>query len=351
MNKKFWLTGVIIIVLSGLLLQACSKNDGDDNQNANHNVQVNEENVGDQSDQAKEPDIVVAADGTGDFMTVQEAIDSAADDSADPVTIYIKAGTYKEKLWIEKPNIHLIGENKDTTILTFDDYNSKEKPEGGFYNTRDSASTTIRANDFYAENVTFENSAVVEKQAVAVYVKGERVTFYNVNFIGNQDTLFADRGRQYYKDCYIEGTTDFIFGGAAAVFENCTIHSKKASYITAADTFEEQQFGYVFLGGELTGDVEEGSVYLGRPWDSFANVTFINTTMGAHIKPEGWHNWGDEEKEKTARYAEFNSKGPGANPEARVSWSKQLTEDEAEKYTTENVLSGEDGWDPKALIK
>jgi pectinesterase len=201
-------------------------------------------------------------------------------------------------------------------------------------------------NDFYAENITFENSAGPVGQAVAMHVEADRVVFRNCRFIGNQDTIYTggEQSDQFFADCYIEGTTDFIFGAATAVFENCHIHSKKNSYVTAASTTEGKAFGYVFLDCKLTSDPDFKSVYLGRPWRNFAKTVFIRCELGDHIRPEGWHNWNKPEAEKTVLYAEYNSTGPGANPTARVTWSKQLNSTEAAQYSVCQIFGGSTEW-------
>lgn len=287
----------------------------------------------------------VAKDGTGNFKTIQEAVNAVRDLSEVQVPIYIKNGIYKEKLIIpaHKSKISLIGENKDKTIITFDDYSGK-----GAINTYTSHTVLIQGNDFNAENITFENSAGPVGQAVALHVEADRVVIKNCKILGNQDTLFpsADTSRQYYVDCYIEGTTDFIFGAATVVFERCHIHSKKNSFITAASTTENQAYGFVFLNCKLTADADFQKVYLGRPWRPFAKTVFINTEMGSHILPAGWSVWNKNENHKSTFYAEYGSKGPGFVKESRIDWSKQLTKKEAKKYTLKNIFSQGTSWFP-----
>jgi pectinesterase len=287
----------------------------------------------------------VAKDGSGDFKTVQEAVNAVRDLSEVQVSIYIKKGIYKEKLVIpaHKSKISLIGENKDQTIITFDDYSGK-----GAINTYTSHTVLVQGNDFRAENLTFGNSAGPVGQAVALHVEADRVVIKNCNILGNQDTLFpsADTSRQYYIDCYIEGTTDFIFGAATVVFERCHIHSKKNSYITAASTTENQAYGFVFLNCKLTADTAFQKVYLGRPWRPYAKTVFINTQMGSHILPAGWSVWNKNENHKTTFYAEYGSKGPGFLKESRIDWSKQLTKKEAKKYTLKEIFSQGTSWLP-----
>ena len=296
-------------------------------------------------------DFVVARDGSGDFITVQEAINAIPDFRKNTTKVYIKEGVYKEKLILpaSKTNVTFIGEDKKSTILTYDDYSQKLNKFGEEMGTTGSSSFFIFGNDFTAKNLTFENSSGPVGQAVAVRVDGDRVMFENCRFLGFQDTLYPHgrNSRQYYKNCYIEGTTDFIFGWSTAVFEDCVIYSKEGGhYITAASTEKDSPFGFVFINCELTGDAPKGDVYLGRPWRRYAQTVFINSRMGDHIKEEGWHNWNKPEAEETAFYAEFASEGPGAAPEERVEWAHQLTPKQAEKYSVENILRGEDNWDP-----
>lgn len=292
-------------------------------------------------------DMVVAKDGTGDYKYIQDAIDACRAFTPKHLTIFIKNGVYKEKLLIPAwvTDISLIGESVDSTIITFDDHAGKGK-----MGTFDSYSVRIQGNDIYLENITIENSAGSVGQAVALHIEGDRCMFSNCRFLGEQDTMFAsgENSRQYYLNCYIEGTTDFIFGPATAVFEDCHIHSKKNSYITAASTPEGAAYGYVFINCKFTADPEVDKVYLGRPWRDYARTVFINAKLGDHIRPEGWHNWGRPEAEKTVFYGEYGSKGPGANPIFRVSWSHQLAKEKLKEYTLDKIFRG---WDPRKLFK
>ncbi|MBT30271.1 MAG: pectin esterase [Thalassobius sp.] len=301
-------------------------------------------------DTSKKYDFVVAADGSGDFKKVQDAVNAVPDFRKNTTTIFIKKGTYKEKLVLptSKTNVTFIGEDVNTTILTNDDYASKKNVFGEEMGTTGSSGFFVFGDDFKAENITFENSAGPVGQAVAVRVDGDKVIFNNCRFLGFQDTLYphGDASRQYYKNCYIEGTVDFIFGWSTAVFDNCEIYCKENGYVTAASTLETTKFGFVFLNCKITGDADKDSFYLGRPWRPYSNVVFIDCFLDKQIKPEGWNNWGSEEKEKTAFYAEYNSTGPGANPSKRVEWAHQLTKEEAAQYTIENILKGEDNWVP-----
>lgn len=295
-------------------------------------------------------DFVVAKDGSGNFTTIQEAVNACRDYAERDYLIFIKKGVYREKLSIPtwKKRLAIMGENVDSTIITFDDFSGKIDSTGRKHNTFTSFTCQIAGNDIVFENITFVNSAGRVGQAVAAHVEGDRCVFRNCRFVGNQDTLFAsgENSRQYYVNCHIEGTTDFIFGAATAVFENCTIVSKVNSYITAASTLPNREFGFVFLNCKLLSDSAGRRVYLGRPWRLFAYTAFINCQMGEHIRPEGWHNWSKPEAEKTARYLEYNSTGPGANPGARVAWSRQLTEAEAKNLTSQVLLRGSDNWNP-----
>lgn len=298
---------------------------------------------------AAEPhyDFTVAQDGSGDFTTVQEAINAVPDfRKANRTTILIRKGNYKEKVIIPecKINLSLIGE--DGAVITYDDYASKLNRFGEEKSTSGSASCYIYAPDFIAENLTFENSAGPVGQAVACFVSGDRAIFRKCRFLGNQDTLYTYGypTRQYYEDCYIEGTVDFIFGKATAVFNRCDIHSRGKGYVTAPATPEDSRYGYVFHDCRLTAADGVENVPLSRPWRPYAQAVFINCELGKHISPAGWDNWGKASNEQTVNYAEYNSKGPGANPTARAPYSRQLTDPTPYAITT--VLAGNDGWNP-----
>jgi pectinesterase len=292
--------------------------------------------------QALAYDFIVAKDGSGNFSTVQEAINAVPDFRKNTTTIFIRNGLYKEKLVVppSKTFVKLIGENRDKTIITYDDFASKKNRFGEEIGTTGSSSVFVFADDFTATNITFENSSGPVGQAVAVRVDGDKVMFVNCRFLGYQDTLYphGERSRQYYKDCYIEGTVDFIFGWSTAVFENCDIHCKEKGYVTAASTHSDTRYGFVFIGCRITGGAAENTFYLGRPWRPYAKTVFINCYLDKHIKPEGWHNWNKPDAERTTYYAEYNSTGPGSNPAARIPWSHQLTDAEAGQYTLENIF-------------
>jgi pectinesterase len=299
---------------------------------------------------------VVAADGSGDFTSVQAAIMAVPDFREKETLIFIKNGIYKEKIILpeSKLKVTLIGEDPFKTILTYDDFANKPNRFGEAYGTTGSSSFFLFGHDFTARNITFENSAGPQGQAVAIRISGDRAIFENCRFLGFQDTLYAhgENSRQYYKNCYIEGGTDFIFGWSTAFFDSCEIFSKNGGqYITAASTIEGAKYGFVFYNCRLTGDAPEGKVYLGRPWRIHAQTVWINTEMGAHIRPEGWHNWNKPEAEATSFYAESGSYGPGANEVARVKWAKNLSREMADTYTAEAVLKGNDGWSPGKILE
>ncbi|WP_297094463.1 pectinesterase family protein [uncultured Draconibacterium sp.] len=287
-------------------------------------------------------DFVVAKDGSGDFTTVQEAIDAVPDFRKNRTTIFIKQGIYKEKLVLpaSKTLVTFIGEDLENTILTYDNFASKKNRFGEEMGTTGSTSFYIFGEGFIAKNITFQNSAGPVGQAVAVRIESDKVAFENCRFLGNQDTLYprGKNSRQYYKNCYIEGTVDFIFGWSTAVFEDCTIFCKTAGYITAPSTEENSKYGFVFLNCNITGDAPENSFYLGRPWRPYGKSVFIGCKLGKHIKPEGWHNWRDPEKEKTAYFAEYNNTGEGADTKNRVTWSHQLSDAEAQEYSVEKIF-------------
>ena len=293
--------------------------------------------------------IIVAQDGSGNYKTVQAALNAIPLNNKKLITIFIKNGIYKEKLHLDstKDFLTITGEDKFNTILTYDDHPGKVDAKGDSINTRSSWSFMIKGNNFTAENITFQNDAgFMAGQAVAAEVRGDKAAFYKCRFIGNQDVLFtnSETSRQYYQDCYIEGTTDFIFGSATVWFERCHIHSKKNSHVTAASTPPEKEFGYVFNDCVLTGDTSLHNVSLGRPWRPYAAVVYLHCFIGTHIKPEGWSNWNNTENYKTARYAEYKNYGASADPSKRINWSKQLTDEEVKKFTAKNVFKD---WQPR----
>jgi len=291
--------------------------------------------------------MTVAPDGSGDYRTIQEAVNASRDLSQVTVTILIKPGTYREKLVVpaHKTHVKLVGEDARTTLITGADHTG----DAAGHNTYSSQTVLVQATDFTAENLTFENAAGPVGQAVALHVAGDRATFRRCRMLGNQDTLFpaVEGSRQYYQDCYIEGTTDFIFGTATAVFDRCEIRSKRNSYIAAAATTERQAYGFVFRDCRLTADTAAHKVFLGRPWRPHARTVYLRCELGAHILPAGWDNWRDAANERTATYAEYQSTGPGAAPAARVPWSHQLSAQEAKRYTLARIFGGTAAWQPE----
>lgn len=282
-------------------------------------------------------DIVVAKDGSGDFATIQDAINSVRDYTPEPKTIFIKNGRYYEKVVIpaNKCDITLIGENAENTVITYNDHANINKM--GTFKTY---TLKIEGNRITLKNLTVENNAPQLGQAVALHLEGHQIALWNCRLLGNQDTLFTgnENSSHFFKDCYIEGTTDFIFGPSTAWFENCQLHSKKDSFVTAASTPQGKKHGYIFHKCRLTANDTIKKVYLGRPWRAYASVVFMNCVLGKHILPEGWHNWKDPEREKTARYSEYHNSGPGANRSGRVAWSKELTKKEAMEITIQDVF-------------
>lgn len=295
--------------------------------------------------QERQDTIVVSRDGTGNFRTLQEAIESARAFMEYTVTIYVKNGVYKEKVivpsWVE--NIDIIGEDRDKTIITYDDHANINKM--GTFRTY---TVKVEGSDITFKNLTIENNAAQLGQAVALHTEGDRLKFINCRILGNQDTIYtgAKFTRLYFKDCYIDGTTDFIFGPSTALFEDCIIHSKRNSYVTAASTPKEAKYGYVFKHCKLTAEPGVDKVYLGRPWRPYAYTLFIECELGKHIVSAGWHNWGKQSNEETARYMEYKNTGEGANVSERVAWSKQLTKKEAEAVTVDAIFGTQSNWNP-----
>ena len=310
--------------------------------------------------------LTVATDGSGDFKTVQEAIAAVPENSADRTTIHIKPGTYEGAFIVpkSKPNVMLEGEDATTTKLVWPRNVRQPFPEGS---DRYNPGLYVKAADFRASKLTIANTSGEWGQGLAAKIDGDRAIFMDCRLLGWQDTLMVNDGRQYFRDCYIEGRVDFIYGSGTTVFEHCHIHTKNAGgHVTAASTPQDHPFGFVFLDCKITGDETPwdpattnpattqqarkvgNSADLGRPWRAYAAVAFLRCDLAEHILPAGWDNWRKVENEKTARYSEYKNTGPGAATEKRVSWTKQLSDDEAAKYTVKNVLGGSDNWDPTA---
>lgn len=292
--------------------------------------------------------IAVAKSGAADFATVQQAIDSVPRANTMPTVIRIAPGTYTEKLRVDRPAITLCGQKgqEKSTILAYGDGADTPKPDGGTLGTSGSASVNLSASDVSVENLTISNTRGAGIQAVALLVTGERVQFKNARFLGHQDTLYVKSGSQYFKDCYVEGTVDYIFGAATAVFDTCTVHSVGGgSAVVAPNTDRATPFGIVFLGGNLTAatSVKASSQNLGRNWGAYGMTTFLGTDLGAHITDVGWIKMG-ENTLATARFAECQTTGAGAKTASRAPESKQLTNEEALDFTVENVLRP---WQPR----
>lgn len=301
--------------------------------------------------------LVVSRDGTGEFRTIDEAIEVCRAFMDYTKVIYVKKGVYKEKLIIPSwlTNITICGEDRDNTIITWDDHANIKMPVGGLdteaavkgkpMGTFRTYTLKVQGSYITLKDITIENNAAKLGQAVTLHTEGDHILVQNCRLLGNQDTVYTGVGgtRVAFYDCYIEGTTDFIFGPSIAWFQNCEIHSKANSYITAASTPAGQKYGYVFYKCRLTADKDVDKVYLGRPWRPFAATIFMDCELGKHIRPEGWHNWNNAKNEETARYAEYGNKGEGASTKNRVKWSKQLSKKEAAKVTLLDVF-GEDCW-------
>ncbi len=327
--------------------------------------------------------ITVAKNKKDAFPTLQEAVLSVADGLSETVRICVEPGVYEEKVFIRKENLEIVGMGPDpgAVIFRYGDGAKKPRPDGdGEYGTFNTAVLFFAGKDITVRNITVENTAgpgCQAGQALAVYAAADRLSFYNCRLLGWQDTLFVGEPitcqmkklmlpdffaaskikvdhsliRNYFKDCYICGDVDFIFGPNTAFFENCEVHSRERSseekaFITAASTPKEQEYGLVFSHCHLTGE-EDANVYLGRPWRDFAKTAFVRCTMDPHICPEGWQNWGRVRAEVLCDYVEYANEGPGAAPEKRAPFSRQLENPQLDDYfSRENVLKGPDGWNP-----
>ena len=295
--------------------------------------------------------LFVARDGTAEFRNIDDAIEVCRAFMEYHKVIFVKKGTYKEKLIVPSwlTNIEICGEDRDNTIITYNDHANVFIPgtdrKMGTFRTY---TVRVDGNDITFRNITIENNAARLGQAVALHTQGDRLTFVNCRILGNQDTVYTGgiNTRLYFKDCHIEGTTDFIFGPSTAWFENCTILSRTDSYITAASTPQNVEYGYVFNRCKIVAAEGVSKVYLGRPWRPYAHTLFMNCQLGKHILPVGWHNWSNTQNETTARYCEYNNHGEGAATKERAAWTRQLTRKEAAKVTLENVFRQNGGWIP-----
>jgi pectin methylesterase-like acyl-CoA thioesterase len=315
--------------------------------------------------------VTVAKDGSGNYTTVQAAINAAPSGNSSRYTITIKPGTYHEIVSVpsNKPFITLAGSTGTATdvVIEFNNASGTAKPGGGTYGTSGSASVTISGHDFIAQNLTMANTfdeaghpEIANKQAVAVNTQADRVTFNNVRFLGNQDTLLAwsastsTKTRAYFRSCYVEGDVDFIFGRGTAVFDRCTIRaltrgsSSNNGYVTAAATTNTNAYGFLFSQCTLTSNAPAQTVYLGRPWhpggdvNAIAQVVYRDSSLGAHIKSAPWtdmsgFSW------KDARFFEYKNSGAGAGTNSN---RPQLTDAQAPTYTPQKYLAGTDGWNP-----
>ena len=289
----------------------------------------------------KPSDFVVAQDGSGDFFTLTEAVAAVPDFCRDTTRILVCEGTYREKIAIPATKRNVVLESRGAVTVTWDDYAAKTGATGRPLGTSGSSTVYFGGDGWTVRGLTFENSAGRVGQAVAVQCLGTGLHFIGCRFLGNQDTLYlygagnrdgetvTENARILFEECYVEGTTDFIFGSAAALFCNCEIRSTADSYITAASTCRGQACGLIFENCRLTAAEGVARCWLGRPWRDHAQTVFIGCEMGAHILPEGWHDWSKPHAQKTVFYAEYGSEGPGAAPRSRVKWSRQLTEKEA----------------------
>ncbi len=297
-------------------------------------------------------DVVVASDGSGNYRTVQAAINAAPGSRTSWYTIYIKNGKYREVVTVDKPYLQLIGQSADATVITYDNYASRVGSTSG------SATAFFKAKNFIARNITFENSfdypnsSAANKQAVAAEPMADRQVFVNCRFTGYQDTLYVRSGRSYFKDCYISGNTDFIFGDGTAVFDNCDIYSrpKNGGCISAPSTLASTAYGLIFLNCNVTGP--STGVWLGRPWHPSSSTTsiksnavYLNCYLGSHIATNGWTSMSGVYP-ATERLWEYKNSGPGA----QVNSSRtQLSASQAAGYTVSNILRGSDNWNPESL--
>ena len=299
----------------------------------------------------QQTDAVVSTSGAP-YTSVQAAIDAVPSNAGTARwVIRVKPGRYREIVHVPrgKRPLALIGDDPTSTTITFDQKASDLGPDGAAIGTFRSATMFVEGDDVQIENLTIENGAGPAGQAVALRLDGDRIVVRNTRMLGWQDTLLVNHGRHYFESSFIAGHVDFIFGAATAFFSRCHVHAWRDGYLTAASTPADQHYGLVFADGIVTGEPEV-KTYLGRPWRDFAQTTFVRTVMGAAVVPEGWNNWSQPEREKTSRYAEFGSSGPGAlSLERRVTWAKKMTAAEAAGLTVAAVLGGTDGWNPATV--
>ena len=321
---------------------------------------------------------IIASDGSGDFTSIQQAVDAVPDGNRAPVILLVRMGEYRERVVVHKDHLRIVGEARDRTVVTASGCAMDKDENGNDRGTFLSATFTVTGANVEVENLTVRNDAGDGRdvgQAVAVYAAGDRGVWRNVRMIAHQDTLFcgplmpkvADfisprrgraetvpsvgdcpptRGRQYFEDCYIQGDVDFIFGPYRCWFERCTLFmNARGGFYTAANTPEGQPHGMVFHRCVLTGECGEGEAFLGRPWRKYARTAFLNCDMDAHVAPSGFSDW-DETRVVTFRYAEFGTTGIRADQSARHPRQKRLTEAEAGLITLQEVIGVWDGWRP-----
>ncbi|KAJ8441992.1 hypothetical protein Cgig2_020137 [Carnegiea gigantea] len=300
--------------------------------------------------------IRVDQSGKGDYRKIQDAVDAVPSNNSEYVFIWVKPGTYREKIVVpaDKPFITLSGTQASDTIITWNDG----------HEIYDSPTLSVLASDFVGRYLTIEANCISillmtyetfllvqntfgkSGKGVALRVSGDKAAFYGCRITSYQDTLLDDAGRHYYSNCYIEGATDFICGNAASFFEKCHVHSTLESgngAITAQKRDSPwENTGLVFLGCKITG-VGIGTALLGRPWGVYSRVIYAFTYMSSAISPQGWNNWGMVEKERTVLYGEYKCHGPGADRTKRVNWSKNLTSEEAAPFLTKDLIGGR-GW-------
>jgi len=285
--------------------------------------------------------IVAKEAGKGDFTTVQGAINAVPVNNKRPVVINVRPGIYREKVTIpaEKPFVRLSGSDANSTVIT---WNDSAKSSGGTYY---SATVSVYASDFTATKITIKNSygpghLTPEDQAVAVRISGDRSAFYNCRFLGYQDTVLDESGRHYFQNCYIEGAIDFVCGNGRSIYENCDLHAipiDNGAFTAQKRSSLSDNTGFVFLHCTLTG---KGLMFLGRAWAPYSTVLFAYTYMDDIIVPQGWDNWNDPNRDRTARYGQYKCYGGGASETKRVSWSHELSSTEAAPFITIDYIDG-----------
>jgi len=299
-----------------------------------------------------DPQLTADANNLG-FPRIQMALDHAPEPGpGGRLYLHIAPGIYAERVWVSqlRPRTTFLGTGTDPLQVVITAAQSAKTAGGTFF----TETVEINGDGFEADNLTFENSAGPVGQALAVSVNADRVLFKHCRLLGDQDTLFANYGRQYFVDSYIRGGVDFIFGNATAVFDHDEIHIVRPGYLTAQSrTAPSQTTGYVITESRITADDLGGrSFFLGRPWRAYSRVVYLHTELPEQLDPRGWMEWSSNTPDsKTTFYAEYNSYGPGAHPGDRVPWSHQLTAQQAAAYQPRSFFAGPDHWDPIAEAK